>query len=93
MLSWGAVETHAYPISLRADLEAFVSGAVTIAAECLPTEEDIRCYEERGWFICPKILPEALLDATRGAIEGHHQGRRDHTLPINTGFSDFYEIP
>lgn len=66
-----------------------MSGVVAIAIESLPTDQDVCRYEERGWFICPKILPDALLDATRIAIEAHHAGHRDHTLPVNTGFSDW----
>ncbi len=60
-----------------------------MATECLPTEEDVRRYEQRGWFVCPPIFSEALLDATRVAIEAHHQGHRDRSLPISTGFSDW----
>ena len=64
-------------------------GSITIATECLPTEEDVCRYEQRGWFVCPAIFPDALLDATRVAIEAHHQGQRDHSLPIASGFSDW----
>ncbi|MGI9284009.1 MAG: phytanoyl-CoA dioxygenase family protein [Pseudomonadales bacterium] len=88
-MSWRVVKTRAYHISPRLDPEAFVSGVATIATENLPSDEEVRCYEERGWFICPKILPDALLDATRVAIEAHHEGHRDHTLAVDTGFSDW----
>ncbi len=66
-----------------------VLDSVPIAIEWLPTEEEVRRYERRGWFICQKIFSDELLDATRLAIEAHHVGHRDHTLPITSGFSDW----
>lgn len=66
-----------------------MSEVSSIDSPWLSMDEDIQHYEQRGWFVCPKILPDELLDATRRAIEAHHSGHRDHTLPIENGFSDW----
>lgn len=66
-----------------------MSAAMTMPATWLPSEEDVGRYERHGWFVCPAILPHALLDASRVAIEAHQQGHRDCRLPIASGFSDW----
>ncbi len=66
-----------------------MSGVVTIDAASLPTDDAVGDYERRGWFVTQEILPEALLDATRAAIEAHHAGHRDRSLAIDTGFADW----
>ena len=58
-------------------------------AALLPTEDEVRHYERTGWYISRPILPHALLDATRTAIDDHHHGRRDHKLPRPAKFSDW----
>ena len=55
----------------------------------LPDEADVRGYEERGWFVAPEVLPHALLDAVKTAIEEHHAGRRDRALPRAARFGDW----
>ncbi len=50
-------------------------------ADGLPTEDDVRAYEARGWHVTPPILESGLLDRVRVAIEAHQRGDRDHPLP------------
>ena len=50
-------------------------------ANVLPSEEDIRLYEERGWHITPPILEPEFLDGIIEAIEAHQRGERDRPLP------------
>lgn len=66
-----------------------MTSAIPIAAECLPTEEEVQSYQQRGWFVCPQIFPEQLLDSTRLSIEAHHRGHRDRRLPVSSGFCDW----
>ena len=47
----------------------------------VPSEEEVRSYERRGWLVTPRILPDELLEATRSAIDRYHLGQRDHRLP------------
>ncbi|URD51583.1 phytanoyl-CoA dioxygenase family protein [Chroococcidiopsis sp. CCNUC1] len=55
----------------------------------LPTEEDVAFYEEHGWYISPKILPEEVIDRAVLAIERYYQGERNTPLPTNSGFGDW----
>jgi len=57
----------------------------------LPDEAAIVEYERRGWHVTEPILPHALLDSVRVAIEAHHAGHRDRTLPRDARFSDWRE--
>jgi hypothetical protein len=55
----------------------------------LPTDEDVARYQERGWYISPKILSDDVVDeAVRGAKQ-HWEGHRDWQLPITEGFTDW----
>lgn len=63
--------------------------ADAIAPELLPTEEDVLRYERNGWHISPQIVPHALLDSVRLAIDAHHAGKRDRRLPRPAKFSDW----
>lgn len=50
--------------------------------ELLPTEEDVLFYEEHGYYIAPKVLPDDIIDmAVRGAYR-HWAGDRDWEIPI-----------
>lgn len=52
------------------------------AADVLPSEVDVRLYEERGWHVTPPILESEFLDSIVEAIEAHQRGERDRPLPI-----------
>lgn len=48
----------------------------------LPTEEDVRNYEERGWYRSGKVFSEAEIDAALAAVEHYYAGYRDHSLHL-----------
>jgi ectoine hydroxylase-related dioxygenase (phytanoyl-CoA dioxygenase family) len=55
----------------------------------LPTEEDIAFYEEHGWYISPKVIPEEIIDRAIAGSERFYRGERDATLPVATGYSNW----
>jgi ectoine hydroxylase-related dioxygenase (phytanoyl-CoA dioxygenase family) len=55
----------------------------------LPTEEDITFYEEHGWYISKKVVPDEILEQSIEASERYFQGERDFQIPINSGFKDW----
>lgn len=55
----------------------------------LPTEDDIKFYEERGWYISPKIVPEEVIDEAAAAAQRYYRGERDRPLSVATGYSDW----
>lgn len=57
----------------------------------LPDEAAVEDYERRGWHMTPLVLPHALLDSVRVAIEAHHAGHRDRALLREARFSDWRE--
>lgn len=57
--------------------------------ELLPTEEDIAFYEEHGWYISKKIIPDDIIDEAILASERFYQGERDAELPITIGYSNW----
>ena len=55
----------------------------------LPTESDVAFYEEHGYYVSPKVLPDELIDAAMVGAERHWAGDRDWPLPITSGFGDW----
>lgn len=55
----------------------------------LPTEEDIAFYEEHGWYISKKVIPDEIIDEAILGSERFYRGERDALLPTNTGFTDW----
>ena len=55
----------------------------------LPTEEDIAFYEEHGWYISKKILPDELIDAAILGSERYYRGERDTPLLGKNAYSDW----
>lgn len=47
----------------------------------LPTIEDVRFFQEHGWFITPKILSDSLIDRIYRASEEIYEGKKDAELP------------
>lgn len=47
----------------------------------LPTEEEIKNYEERGWYISPKVLPDELLERAVEGTEAFYRGEIDYEDP------------
>ena len=55
----------------------------------LPNDDDVAFYDQHGWFVSPKVLPDDLIDrATQGA-ERHYRGERDMPLPLTSGYRDW----
>lgn len=46
----------------------------------LPTEDEVRSYEELGYYIAPECLAHELLDRVRVAMAEHQAGHRDRVL-------------
>ncbi|RUT03100.1 hypothetical protein DSM106972_054080 [Dulcicalothrix desertica PCC 7102] len=57
--------------------------------ELLPTQEDIAFYEEHGWYISKKVIPDEIIDEAILASEKFYQGERDAELPITIGYSNW----
>ena len=57
--------------------------------ELLPTEEDISFYEEHGWYISPKVIPDEIIDLAIIGSQKFYQGERDATLPYSNGYSNW----
>ncbi|MEM6755205.1 MAG: phytanoyl-CoA dioxygenase family protein [Cyanobacteria bacterium P01_C01_bin.38] len=57
--------------------------------ELLPTEEDVAFYEEHGWYISKKVIPEELIDEAIEASFRFYAGERDTTLPTQTGYGNW----
>ena len=52
--------------------------------ELLPSADDVRFYEEHGWFITPRIYSDAEIDVALRGSERYYRGERDHALPDGT---------
>lgn len=50
--------------------------------ELLPSEEDVRTYSERGWYLSEKLLTDEEADALTAASERYYTGQRDRPLPV-----------
>ena len=57
--------------------------------DLLPTAEDVAFYEEHGWFITKKIIPDEIIDLAVAGSEKFYRGERDGNLPFNTGYSNW----
>ncbi|MEO1373372.1 MAG: phytanoyl-CoA dioxygenase family protein [Cyanobacteria bacterium J06635_10] len=57
--------------------------------ELLPSDEDVAFYEEHGWYISKKVIPEELIDEAIEASFRFYAGERDATLPTETGYSNW----
>jgi hypothetical protein len=55
----------------------------------LPQPDDVAFYEEHGYWVSGKVLPDALIDAAMAGAERHWRGERDWPLPAQGRFSDW----
>jgi hypothetical protein len=51
--------------------------------ELLPSDEDVRFYQEHGWYLSKKLLSDDEVDILRAQSEYFYAGYRDHTLPVH----------
>jgi len=54
-----------------------------------PSTQDVAFYQEHGWFVCPEVLLDDLMDEINYEVERFHAGERDHLLPISGGHLDW----
>lgn len=54
----------------------------------LPTETDIVFYEQNGWYISDKIIPDAILDNAIKGADDFYKGKIDFVLKNNTGIAN-----
>jgi ectoine hydroxylase-related dioxygenase (phytanoyl-CoA dioxygenase family) len=55
----------------------------------LPTEEDVAFYEEHGWYISKKVIPDQVIEEAIAGSQRYYRGERDMQLPVNGGYSDW----
>lgn len=55
----------------------------------LPTDEDVHFYEEHGYYVSQKVLPDEIIDEAMRGAERHWAGERDWRLPVSSGFGDW----
>jgi len=55
----------------------------------VPTAQDVEFYQEHGWWVAPKIIPDDVLDTALLGAERHYAGERDHPLLITGGYLDW----
>lgn len=55
----------------------------------LPTDADVESYEEHGYYVSRKVLPDEVIDAAVRGAQRHWAGERDWRLPISSGFGDW----
>jgi len=52
--------------------------------ELLPSDDDVRFYQEHGWFITPRIYSDDEIDLALQGSERYYAGERDQPLPDGT---------
>lgn len=55
----------------------------------LPSEVDVNCFEEKGYFISEQIIPTELIEEAMHGVARHYDGERDYLLPLTGGFLDW----
>ena len=70
-------------------METLIKGLSEEQLKLLPTEEDVAFYEEHGWFISKKIVPDEVLDEAFIGTQKFYSGERDAIIPYETGYSDW----
>ncbi|HWF80880.1 MAG TPA: phytanoyl-CoA dioxygenase family protein [Streptosporangiaceae bacterium] len=59
--------------------------AAEIDPALLPTEQDVRFYEQHGWWISPPIVPDDLIDDARFGADRYYAGEKDEFLLFEAG--------
>src|SRR3954453_1476070 len=52
--------------------------------ELLPSPDDVRFYQEHGWFITPRIYSDDEIEFALLGSERYYSGERDQPLPDGT---------
>ncbi|MCZ4097991.1 phytanoyl-CoA dioxygenase family protein [Streptomyces sp. So13.3] len=51
-------------------------------AALLPTDDEVRQYAERGWYLSRKLFTDDEIDVLTSASDRYYAGHRDRTLPV-----------
>ncbi len=70
-------------------METFTRGLSEEQIALLPTDEDVAFYEEHGWYVSKKVLPDEIIDEAIRGSERHYRGERDMQLPVSSGYTDW----
>jgi hypothetical protein len=62
----------------------------TVTHTYLPQATDVVFYQEHGWWVSPKVIPDEVLEAASLGAERHYAGERDHPLLITGGYLDWH---
>jgi hypothetical protein len=57
--------------------------------ELMPTQADVQCYQEHGYYVAGKVIPDDVIDRAVEGAERHWAGERDWPMPITGGYSDW----
>jgi ectoine hydroxylase-related dioxygenase (phytanoyl-CoA dioxygenase family) len=69
--------------------ERYLVRPAAVADDRLPTHQDVDFFQEHGWWLSGRIIPDALLDAALPGIARYHAGDRDRILPQEAGYFDW----
>jgi ectoine hydroxylase-related dioxygenase (phytanoyl-CoA dioxygenase family) len=70
------------------------TGQFTLSAaerELLPSDEDVKEYAARGWYLSKKLLDDDETDALTAASERFYAGHRDRVLPVRPPNLTYWE--
>ena len=59
--------------------------------ELLPTDDEVREYEARGWYLSKKLLDDGEADTLTAASERFYAGQRDRVLPVRPPTLAYWE--
>jgi hypothetical protein len=55
----------------------------------LPSDDDVAFYEQHGWFVSPRVLPDDIIDRALHGSERYYRGERDMPFPLTSGYRDW----
>lgn len=57
----------------------------------LPSDEDVRFYQDHGWYLSQPLLSEQGVDALAEAADRYWRGHRDRRLPVRPPHIEYWE--
>jgi hypothetical protein len=70
-------------------METFTQHLTAEQIGLLPTEEDVAFYEEHGWYISKKVIPDEMIEEGILGCEKFYRGERDAVLPLSGGYCNW----
>jgi phytanoyl-CoA dioxygenase PhyH len=55
----------------------------------LPSDDDVAFYEQHGWFVSGRVLPDDIIDRAIEGSERYYRGERDMPFPLTSGYCDW----